>query len=96
LRTLQLIDDFYHMPRSRFCEKPSQNYIRDKVVAKIHTKTLDNLVIYRLNIIETDFRLGKTTLFEHFYRIFAVVKRAIQPCSIFPGLHGCISQVHCD
>jgi hypothetical protein len=38
-------------------------------------------VIYRLNIIETDFRLGKTTLFEHFYRKFAVVKRAIQPCS---------------
>jgi hypothetical protein len=37
-----------------------------------------------LNIIETDFRLGKTTLFEHFYPIFAVFKRAIQPSSIFP------------
>jgi hypothetical protein len=41
-------------------------------VAKHHAKTLDKLVIYRLNIIETDFRLG-TTLFEHFYRIFAVI-----------------------
>jgi hypothetical protein len=63
-------------------------------VAKNHTKTLDNLVIYRLDIIETDFRLGKTTLFEHFYRKFAVAKRAIQPCSIFPDCtvvsHGCI------
>jgi hypothetical protein len=52
-------------------------------VAKNHTKTLDNLVNYRLNIIDTDFRLGKTTLFEHFYKIFAVVKHAIQPCDIF-------------
>jgi hypothetical protein len=25
---------------------------------------------------ETDFRLGETTLFEHFYQILAVVKRA--------------------
>jgi hypothetical protein len=32
--------------------------------------TLDNLVIYRLNIIETDFILGKTTLFKHFYQSF--------------------------
>jgi hypothetical protein len=30
----------------------------NKEVAKNHTKTLDNLVIYRLNIIETDFILG--------------------------------------
>jgi hypothetical protein len=42
-------------------------------VAKNPTKALDNLVLYRLNIIETDFRLGKTTLFKH-YQIFAVVK----------------------
>jgi hypothetical protein len=35
-----------------------QNRIWDKRVAKNHTKTLDNLVIYRLNIIETDFILG--------------------------------------
>jgi hypothetical protein len=52
-------------------------------VAKNHTKTLDNLVIYRLNIIEIDFILGKTTLFEHFYQIFAIAKRTIQPCDIF-------------
>jgi hypothetical protein len=61
-------------------------------MAKNHTKTLDNL-IYRLNFIATDFRLGKTTLFEHVYQIFAV-KRAIQPCSNFPDCtvvsHGCI------
>jgi hypothetical protein len=64
---------------------------------KIKHKTLDKLVINQLNIIETDFRLGKTTLFEHFSRKFAVVKRAIQPCSIFPDCtavsHGCM---HCD
>jgi hypothetical protein len=66
------------------CEKPSQNHICDKGVAKNHTKTLDTLVIDRLNIIETDFILGKRTLFEHFYQTFAVVKRAIQPCDIFP------------
>jgi hypothetical protein len=34
-------------------------------VTKNHTKTLHNLVIYRLNIIETDFGLGKTTLSEN-------------------------------
>jgi hypothetical protein len=66
---------FYHMP--------SQNHICDKGVAKNHT-TLDNLVIYRLNIIETDFILDKTTIFEHFYQTFAFVKHAIQPCDIFP------------
>jgi hypothetical protein len=43
--------------QSRFCEKPSQNHIWDKRVAKNHTKALDSLVIYRLNIIETDFIL---------------------------------------
>jgi hypothetical protein len=59
--------------QSRFCEKPSQNHIWDKRVAKNHTKTIDNLVIYRL-------RLGKTTLFEHFCRKFAVVKRY---CAVF-------------
>jgi hypothetical protein len=52
-------------------------------VAKNHTKALDNLVIYRLNIIETDFILGRATLFEHFYPIFAVAV-AIQECDIFP------------
>jgi hypothetical protein len=77
--------------QSRFCEKPSQNHISDKRVANNLTKTLDNLVIYRWNIIETDFRLRKTTLFEHFYQIFAVVKRAIQPCDILR-----ITRVHCD
>jgi hypothetical protein len=49
-------DILYHMPR--FCEKPSQNHIWDKEVENNHSKTLDNLVIYRLNIIETDFILG--------------------------------------
>jgi hypothetical protein len=44
--------------QSRFCEKPSQNHIRDKRVTKNHTKTLDNFVISRLNIIETDFILS--------------------------------------
>jgi hypothetical protein len=62
---------------------------------KNHTNTLANLVTYRLNIIETDFRLGKTSLFEHFYRIFGVVKRAIQPCDIFLD-HTGITRVHCD
>jgi hypothetical protein len=38
--------------QSRFCEKPSQNYIRDQEVANNRTKTLDNLVIYQLNIIK--------------------------------------------
>jgi hypothetical protein len=51
-------------------------------------------VIYQLNIIETNFILGWTTLFEHFYKIFAVSKRTIQPCVIFPDhlvvSHGCI------
>jgi hypothetical protein len=66
-------------------------------VAKNHTKILDNLVIDRLNIIETDYRLGKTTLFEHFYKFFAVVKRAIQPCSIFPDCTVVrITRVHND
>jgi hypothetical protein len=63
-------------------------------VAKNRTKTLDNLVIYRLNIIETDFRLGKTTLFEHFYRIFAVVKRAIQPSSTNSTMQYWIAQLY--
>jgi hypothetical protein len=45
------------------------SHLQDKRVAKNHTKTIDNLVIYRLNIIETDFRLGKTTLFEHFEKL---------------------------
>jgi hypothetical protein len=68
----------------------------EKGVAKNHTKTLDNLVIYRLDIIETDFILGLATLFEHFYPIFAVAKREIQSCEcdIFPDhmvvSHGCI------
>jgi hypothetical protein len=43
--------------QSRFCEKPSQNHIWDKRVAKNHTKTLDDLVIYLLKIIESDLRL---------------------------------------
>jgi hypothetical protein len=70
--------------QSRFCERPSQNHIRDKGVAKNHTKAIDNLVIYRLNIIEADFILGYTIWFEHFYQIFAIVKCAVQPCDIFP------------
>jgi hypothetical protein len=37
--------------QSRFCEKPSQNYIWDKGMAKNPTKSLDNLVIYLLHII---------------------------------------------
>jgi hypothetical protein len=56
-----------HAKISRGFVEKSQNHIRDKGVTKNHTKTLDNLVIYWLNIIATDFRLGKTTLFEHFY-----------------------------
>jgi hypothetical protein len=62
-----------------------QNHIWDLGVPKNLIKALDNLVIYRLNIIETDFRLGKTTLFKHFYQFFSVVKRAIQACSIITG-----------
>jgi hypothetical protein len=54
-------------------------------VAKNHTKTLDNLVIYRLNIIEKDFILSKTTLAKvWYYQSFAIVKHAIQPYDIFP------------
>jgi hypothetical protein len=52
-------------------------------VAKNPTKTLDNLDLYQLNIIETDFKLGETILFKHFYRIVAVVKGAIQPAVLF-------------
>jgi hypothetical protein len=53
-----LFDFITCQDQSRFCEKPSQNHIWDKRVEKNPTKTLDNLVIYRLNIIETDFILG--------------------------------------
>jgi hypothetical protein len=68
--------------------KISRGFVKNNLKITSETNrtnsTLDNLVIYWLNIIETDFRLAKTTLSEHFYQIFAVVKRAIQPCSILP------------
>jgi hypothetical protein len=56
-----------YQDHSRFCENPSENHIRDNgVAAKYHTVTLDNLIICPLNIIKTDFRLGKITLFGRF------------------------------
>jgi hypothetical protein len=60
-----------------------------KTVSKSHQRQKVVLKPY-----ETDFILGETTLFEHFYPIFAIAKRAIQPCDIFPDhmvvSHGCI------
>jgi hypothetical protein len=53
-----------YQDQSRFCEKTSENHVQDNKVAKNHTKTLDNWIIYQFNIFETDFRFGKTTLFN--------------------------------
>jgi hypothetical protein len=67
--------------QSRFCERPSQNYIWDKRVAKNHTESLDNLVIYRLNIIEMISYSAKqlySSISTKFLRL-----RTIQPCDIF-------------
>jgi fumarate reductase subunit C len=70
--------------------KISRGFVKNRLKIASETKewqkfiqTLDNLVIYRLNIIETDFRLGKTTSFEHFYQIFAVVKHAIRIARLY-------------
>jgi hypothetical protein len=56
--TYQVKDFVTCQDQSRFCKKLSHIHLWDKRVAKNHTKTLDNLVIYLLNIIETDFILG--------------------------------------
>jgi hypothetical protein len=73
---------FYHIPRSvEVLWKPSKNHFQDNRVAKIIPKNLDNLTIYQLNIFETDFRLGKATLFAYLYNMFATVKDATQPCN---------------
>jgi hypothetical protein len=82
--------------QSRFCEKPSQNHIGDKRVAKNHTKTLDNLVIYRLNIIETRFH----TWLNNFIWTFLPNLCRCQACNptvwYFSLSHRCITRVHCD
>ena len=44
----------------------------DLWVCRIIYQNVDEFIIYRLDMIETDFKLGKTTLIEHFCRCQAV------------------------